>query len=144
MDRRVSFIDEVEVITEYQLFQIRKERSVGEFFFFDRLEALWEMMGDSIVGDCDWLKWFVSCLRTTGLIWSMNDSQMIGWWLSDVNGEYLVGYEEVNLFGLGWVLCLFGGRRLPVGTTGHPLVFYYHQLFSTIFITIVNIENEKQ
>ena len=52
MDGRDSFIDGVEVITEYQLFQIRKEREVWESSsFIDPLEALEEMMGDSIVGD---------------------------------------------------------------------------------------------
>ena len=55
MDGRDSFIDGVEIITEYQLLQIQKERerSLGKFFCLDQSEALGEMMGDSIVRDCD-------------------------------------------------------------------------------------------
>ena len=65
--------------------------SLGKIFFLDSSDAVGEMMGDSIVGDwdCDWLKWFVSCLWTTGLISSKNDSQMMGLWLNYVNGESL-------------------------------------------------------
>ena len=82
--------------------------SLGKFFCLDQSEALGEMMGDSIVGDCDWMKCFVSCLGTTGLIWSMNDSQMMCLWLSDVNGETL-GTRRSEFVWVGCCVCSGAG-----------------------------------
>ena len=82
-----------------------RKRSVGEFFFEVPSEALEEMMGDSIVGDCDWLKWFVSCLGITGLIWSMDYSQMMCLWLCDVNGSL---WGKKKWICLGWNGCCVG------------------------------------
>ena len=123
IDGRNSFVDGVEIITEYQLLQIWKEREVLESSSFLINQKLWE-------------RWWVIQLLEIVIDWNdlwivweywdwFGQWIILRWWVCDSvmwTGS-LWGHDEVNLFVWWLVLCLYGGRGLPVGTTGHPLVF---------------------
>ena len=121
MDGRDTFIDGIEIITQCQLFQIQEEGKFGKVLLFWSIRSCGR---DDRWFNCGrlWLNEMICELFVNNGIDLGNE-----WFSDDVfvtlrcERESL-GKEEVNLFGLEWVLCWYGGRGLPVGTTGHPLV----------------------
>ena len=120
IDGRYSFIDGVEIIAQYQLLQIQNKREVLESSSFWSIRCFGRDDGSF---NC-WRMWLNEMYLW--VVWEQRD--WFGQWIilrwcvcdSVLWTGSLWGKEEVNC--LGWVLCLFGGRGLPVGTTGHPLV----------------------